>query len=170
MKKRRFGCNIIYLVNQTLSLKLLVLELFVDFELSKFQCQVYKLSMSHHVHFPLSNSKFEIHFSVIHSDVWGPSQVTSYSSYKCSVSFIDDYTRITWIYLLRKKSEATPSSKTFHKMIQTQFHTKIKVLRTNNGQEYFQYHSRLISTWKWDHTSLILQWYTSAKWSRWEEK
>ena len=112
-------------------------QLFVDFELSKFQCQVCELSKRHRVLFPSSNKKSEIPFSVIHSDVWGPSRVTSYLGYKWFVSFIDDCTRTTWIYLLQEKSEVANSFKTFHKMIQTQFHTKIQVLRTNNGKEYF---------------------------------
>ena len=56
-----------------MSLKLLFPQLFIDFELSKFRCQVCELSKSYHVPFPLSNIKYEIPFSMIHSDVWRPS-------------------------------------------------------------------------------------------------
>ena len=50
------------------------------------------------------------------------------------VSFIDDHTRITWIYLMREKSEVGQIFQNFNKMIKNQFQTKIQVLRTDNGK------------------------------------
>ena len=52
------------------------------------------------------------------------------------LSFVNDQTRVTWIYL-KEKSKAGPIFKNFHNMIQTQFQTKIKVFRSNNAKEYF---------------------------------
>ena len=54
---------------------------------------------------------------MIHNDVWGPSQTVSKSGYKWFVTFIDDFTRTTWIYLLKEKSEEVVSFQNFHKMI-----------------------------------------------------
>ena len=42
---------------------------------------------------------------LIHSDVFGPVHVPSLRKYVYYVSFIDDFSRTTWIYFLRKKSE-----------------------------------------------------------------
>ncbi|GFS39053.1 hypothetical protein Acr_00g0060930 [Actinidia rufa] len=39
------------------------------------------------------------------SHVWGPSPVTALSQHRYYVTFIDDYTRCTWVYLMRNKSE-----------------------------------------------------------------
>ena len=43
-------------------------------------------------------------FQLIHFDVW-QSLVLSHHGYKYYVSFIDDYSRFTWIYPMRRKSE-----------------------------------------------------------------
>ena len=51
------------------------------------------------------------------------------NSYKWFVTFIDDYTRITWVYLMRQKSEVYFIFKTFLKMICTQFNEVVKVIR-----------------------------------------
>jgi hypothetical protein len=42
---------------------------------------------------------------LIHSDVWGPAQNISLGGSPYFISFIDDYTRHTWIYLIERKSE-----------------------------------------------------------------
>ena len=41
----------------------------------------------------------------IHSDVWGPAKVPSFSGSRYFVTFIDDCTRMTWVAVLKKKSE-----------------------------------------------------------------
>ncbi|BAU00227.1 hypothetical protein VIGAN_10180200, partial [Vigna angularis var. angularis] len=39
-------------------------------------------------------------FSIIHSDVWGPSRVSSFG-FRYFVTFIDEYSRCTWVYLMK---------------------------------------------------------------------
>jgi hypothetical protein len=51
------------------------------------------------------------------------------------VSFIDDFSRNTWIYFLRKKSEVFDKFKEFKALVENQTEKKIKVLRTDNGGE-----------------------------------
>ena len=43
---------------------------------------------------------------VVHSDVCGPLNVQKRGEYEYFVSFIDDYSRYDYIYLMRRKSEA----------------------------------------------------------------
>ena len=50
--------------------------------------------------------------------------------------FVDDYSRFTWIYMLKHHSHIVPIFQTFHKMIQTQFSRTIKIFRPDNTQEY----------------------------------
>ena len=52
-----------------------------------------------------SNSKAKGILDIIHSDTCGPMQTTSLSGYSYYASFIDDYSRNTWIYFLIKKDE-----------------------------------------------------------------
>ena len=75
-------------------------------------------------------------FDIIHSDVWGPSPVTSLLGHRYYVTFIDDYTRCTWVYLMKKKSEVFSLFMSFLQMIKTQFKTTVRTLRSDNGREY----------------------------------
>jgi len=51
-------------------------------------------------------------FTLIHSDVW-TSPVVSVSGMKYFVTFIDCYSRMTWLYLIRHKSEVLKCFKDF---------------------------------------------------------
>lgn len=75
-------------------------------------------------------------FSLVHSDVWGPAPVASLFGFCYFVIFIDDYFRAIWIYLLKLQSGIFLVFQLFHKLVKTQFDTKVKVLRSNNGGEY----------------------------------
>ena len=73
---------------------------------------------------------------IIHSDVWGPANTPSLSDKRWFVSFIDDHTHMTLICLMKSKSEVSSLFKRFHKMIATQYHSKIQTLRSDNGGEF----------------------------------
>ncbi|RVW64351.1 Retrovirus-related Pol polyprotein from transposon TNT 1-94 [Vitis vinifera] len=53
------------------------------------------------------------------------------------VTFVDDHTRVTWVFLMKKKSEVREIFENFNNMVQTQFQAKIQVLRTDNAREYY---------------------------------
>ncbi|KAA0042115.1 Retrovirus-related Pol polyprotein from transposon TNT 1-94 [Cucumis melo var. makuwa] len=82
----------------------------------------------------------QLDLTLIHTDVWGPSKVTTSSEKRWFVTFIDDHTRLTWIFLISDKSEVTSSFRDFYHTIETQFNKKIAILRSDNGCE-FQNHS-----------------------------
>ena len=75
-------------------------------------------------------------FELVHSGVWGHSLVSTTSRIKWFVTFVDDCTRITWLYVLKNKSEVCDVFRLFHQMNKTQYSFDIKVLRSNNGGEY----------------------------------
>ena len=52
------------------------------------------------------------------------------------MSFIDDYSRKAWVYLLKNKSEAFAKFKIQKGEVENQTGRKIKCLRTDNGPEY----------------------------------
>jgi transposase InsO family protein len=73
----------------------------------------------------------------IHTDVWGPSPITTRQGRKYFATFMDDATRYTVTYLLRTKDEALEAYKSFEAWAITQGHcTAIKVLRSDRGGEY----------------------------------
>ena len=52
------------------------------------------------------------------------------------MTFIDDYTRMCWVYLLKNKSDAFLTFKNFHKWIENDAQSHIGSIRTDNGKEY----------------------------------
>ena len=55
--------------------------------------------------FPSSESKAKGILEIIHSNVCGPMSSNSLRGYVYYVSFIDDFSRKTWIYFLKNKDE-----------------------------------------------------------------
>ncbi|KAG9458369.1 hypothetical protein H6P81_002877 [Aristolochia fimbriata] len=62
----------------------------------------------------------------IHSDLWGPAQVT----------FIDDFSKKIWVYFLKSKSDVFTNFKQWKCRIEKQTGRQIKRLRTDNGLEF----------------------------------
>lgn len=106
-------------------MKLLFPDLFSKLNNFDFQCETCILAKSHRASFPLSLNKKDTPFALIHSDVWGPSPITTVSGFKWLVLFVDDCTRMTWLYLLKHKDEVLGVFKSFHAMVQTQFSAKV---------------------------------------------
>jgi transposase InsO family protein len=104
---------------------------------SQFHCEACHLAKDHRVSFTSKVYSASQPFYLIHSDVWGPSKIKTMSGKKWFVTFIDDHTRVCWVYLLEKKSEVEQRFKDFVQMIENQFQTKIGILRSDNGTEYF---------------------------------
>ena len=75
-------------------------------------------------------------FDIIHSYVWGPSPITTQGGSRYFAIFVDDFSRYTWIYLFKNRSEHYQIYCDFTKMIETQFSKPIKVFRSHNAQEY----------------------------------
>ena len=75
-------------------------------------------------------------FSSVHFDVWSPAPFVGGNGFRYFVIFVDECTRMTWIYFLRHKSEVFDKFASFFKLVQTQFHTNIKTLRSDNGREF----------------------------------
>ncbi|WJX18783.1 hypothetical protein P8452_08547 [Trifolium repens] len=81
-------------------------------------------------------SKTKSTLEVVYSDMCGPMQVDSYGGNKYFVSFIDDFSRKMWTYLISKKSEVLGVFKKFKLIVERQCGNKLKTLRTDGGGEY----------------------------------
>ena len=57
------------------------------------------------VSFPSGGKRVKQILELVHTDVFGPIKVPSLGKFVYYVSFIDDFTRNTWIYFLKNKSE-----------------------------------------------------------------
>jgi hypothetical protein len=56
----------------------------------------------------------------VHSDVWGPSPLNSLGGCRYYIMFTDDYSRYTWVQLLKTKDEAIVAYKAFVAWARTQ--------------------------------------------------
>ena len=88
------------------------------------------------VSFPSGAKRANKILELVHSDVFGPVSVPSLGKSVYYVSFIDKFSRNTWIYFLRKKSEVFDKFKEFKALVENQTEKKIKALRTDNGGEF----------------------------------
>ena len=110
-----------------------------QFSSLSFDCASCKLGKSKSLPFPLQGSRASTCFEIIHSDVWGMSHVLSHAQYRYFVTFIEDYSRFTWVYFLDFKSNVFSTFKTFVANVETQFSTCIKILRSDVGGEYMSH-------------------------------
>jgi histone deacetylase 1/2 len=85
---------------------------------------------------PPSTTIYSKPFEVIHCDLWGPAPFSSYYGYNYYITFVDTYTKYTWIYFLKNKSDALKAFTQFLTFIQNQFHTSIKALQSDWGGEF----------------------------------
>lgn len=73
---------------------------------------------------------------LVHTDVCGPMTTPSHGENKYFILFIDDFTRMTWVFFMRQKSEVFTIFKKFKSFVEKQSGHFIKVLRSDNGKEY----------------------------------
>jgi hypothetical protein len=106
----------------------------LDFDL----CEHCIYGKQNRVRFPSGATRAKGILELIHSDVFGPVPVPSLGKSVYYVSFIDDFSRNTWIYFLRKKSKVFDKFKEFKALVENQTENKIKVLRTDNGGEFYR--------------------------------
>ena len=117
-------------------LKHLFPSLFDGLSLSEFVCETCILAKNKRNIFPQSDFVSVLPFDLVHTDVWGPAPTKTHNGMRWFISFIDDYSRVTWIFLMRQKSEVSCVIRNFLAMVQTQFQKTVKVLRSDNGGEY----------------------------------
>jgi hypothetical protein len=71
----------------------------------------------------------------VYSDVWGPAP-DSVGRKNYYVSFIDDFSKFTWIYMLKYKSEVFQKFQDFQHLVERAFNRKIIAMQTDWGGEY----------------------------------
>ena len=89
------------------------------------------MHLSHRV-----NKRVSAPFELVHSDVWGPCPIMSLIGFKYFIIFVDDFSRITWLYLMKSHSKLFSHFSAFCAEIQTQFHVSVQTLRSDNTKEY----------------------------------
>ncbi|KAM6555980.1 hypothetical protein CsatB_002999 [Cannabis sativa] len=72
---------------------------------------------------------------ITHTDICSPDMDSH--GHKYFISFIDDYSRYMYIYLLHNKSEVLDVFKIFKAEVEKQCSKQIKIVRSDRGGEYY---------------------------------
>lgn len=69
-------------------------------------------------------SHFQILKPLVHTDLWGPAPVHSVGGHVYFITFVNSFSRFTWIYMLKKKYEALAAFVKFKAMAELQLKAK----------------------------------------------
>ncbi|UYV63271.1 hypothetical protein LAZ67_2003604 [Cordylochernes scorpioides] len=73
---------------------------------------------------------------LIHSDICGPMRTKSYGGALYFATFIDDFSRMIFTFVMKQKSEIFKGFKLFKRFSEKQTGKKIKAIRSDNAAEY----------------------------------
>ncbi|CAL5403117.1 unnamed protein product [Camellia sinensis] len=73
---------------------------------------------------------------LVHSDICGPINPPSNGNNRYFITFIDDFSRKTWVYFLQEKSEAFSAFKNYKALVEKEVGKAIQTLRTDRGGEF----------------------------------
>ena len=103
----------------------------------KGSCQPCLQGKAHREPFPTPPHQprtYEV-LELVHSDVC-EMPVYTYGGAKYFLTFLDEKSKRSWIYLMSHKSEVTEHFRNFKNLVEKQSGKRIKILRSDNGGEY----------------------------------
>lgn len=109
--------------------------------LDTFVCTICPLLKQRCLSFPFSETYFICIYDLIHCDLWGPSSVSTLYGSKFFLTNVDDFSKSTWEYLLKTKAQTKPYLQSFFNLVETQFQSHTKKIRTNNRIKFYMLES-----------------------------
>ena len=78
-----------------------------------------------------------------------PDPIMSPTRFKYFITLIDDFSRVTWFYLMKSQSQLFSHFSSFSTEIQTQFHVSLQTLRNDNAKEkisepFYQHDQKIV--------------------------
>lgn len=99
------------------------------------KCEACIIGKQKRDHFTTSTWQSTIYLKLIHSDICG-SMESYFGGCKYFIIFIDDFTRMIWVYFLKVKLEAFEKLIHFQRLVKNVSNDKIATLRIDNGGEF----------------------------------
>ena len=112
---------------------------------SALVCDACQCGKSRQLSYTASARVSTMPLELVHTDVWGPARASS-GGYKYYVSFIDDYSRFCWIYLLKHKSDVEQVFYAFQAHVERLLDAKLKAVQSDWGGEYHKLHRYFLRT------------------------
>ncbi|KAI3703897.1 hypothetical protein L1987_74093 [Smallanthus sonchifolius] len=78
---------------------------------------------------------------LIHTDISGLYTVSGITGQTSFITFIDDYSRYMYLYLIKEKSESLATFKDYKSEVEKQLDLQFKVVRSDRGGEYYGRHT-----------------------------
>lgn len=100
-------------------------------------CEACVKGKQHRQSFPVGKSwRTKRPLEIVHTDIAGPFDIASLGGNRYYLTFIDDFSRKSWVYILKEKSETLDKFKKFKAMAEKQSGHYLKILRSDRGGEY----------------------------------
>ncbi|XP_070672688.1 retrovirus-related Pol polyprotein from transposon RE1 isoform X1 [Malus domestica] len=101
-----------------------------------FFCSDCALAKNHKLPFGVTSSSTTQSLQLLHCDLWGPASVTSNSGFKYYLLLVDDFSKYSWFFPLKSKSDVFSTFVTFKNYVENFSGNKIKILRSDSGGEF----------------------------------
>jgi len=103
---------------------------------SSKNCRACQFGKQSRLPFPKATWRATRKLQLVHTDIGGPQRTPSLKGSLYYVIFIDDLTRMCWIYFLKYKSEVKSIFWKLKAKLENESCCKIQILRSDNGKEY----------------------------------
>jgi len=90
----------------------------------------------HRFHFPKTAWRANAPLELVYADICGATRTPSMSNKRYFLPFVDDYSRMIWIYFLDKKLEAFLVFMQLKALLEKQSGCQMKTLRTDHEGEF----------------------------------
>lgn len=105
-------------------------------DIKKSNCEICCEGKQARLPFPSAGHKSEKLLELVHSDLCGPMETRSIGQARYFLLFIDDFSKMAFVYFLKEKNQVFQKFKEFKVMVENQTGCNIKTFRTDNGGEY----------------------------------
>lgn len=105
-------------------------------DISKSSCVACCEGKQTRLPFPKEGNRSTELLHIVHTDLCGPMENRSIGGSRYFMLFIDDFSRMTYIYFLKTKDEALTCFQQYKAEVENQLNRSIKILRSDNGKEF----------------------------------
>ncbi|KAM1484192.1 hypothetical protein EV2_037025 [Malus domestica] len=106
-------------------------------EATRQVCEGCVLGKQTRLTFPVGDAwRAKAPLQLVHTDICGPLDPMSYGGNRYFITFIDDFSKKTWVYFLKEKSAALKVFKEFKALTEAKSNHKLVAVRSNRGGEY----------------------------------
>ena len=101
-------------------------------------CKACCLGKAHHLPSLPSPTTYTFPLELVFTNLWGPAPMVSSQGYRYYIAFVDAFSRFTWVYFLKTKSEAFQAFLQFKASVELQLGHRIKAFQSNSGGGEFR--------------------------------